>query len=232
VAVDRQLLRELRQASFTGQGHKLGDEDEKLGDGVNLWFTGKSYRLAEVQSEVASADTKARLKWADMVDSDPDEMNPALDVDNFEETHMKTRLESSRTFESVRNPRRKKRNQDLLQRKNKTLPCRYLQEEGACPFGDACWFAHGSTEVQCLDVEKNNFGNVVFTIPEVRFQDEIPDARENIVPNSRRQLKSKAVLKKNHKIQLCRYLADEGCCPFGEKCWFAHGDADLQTNVA
>lgn len=179
-AVDRQLLRELRPASFAGLGRKLGDGGHNLGDSGTFWFTGKSYRIPELQSEALSTEKKTRPKWADMVDSDPDDSDTVLDFNSLGDTNLEKGFEISSNSELVRKPKRKKRNQDLLRRKSKTQLCRYLQEKGMCPFGDACWFAHGVVDIERLDLENRSFEKYALATHEVKFQDDTLDLAENI----------------------------------------------------
>jgi len=94
----------------------------------------------ESTDAVHSATCAAKSHWADMKDSDEDHMG------NIPRPH-KADMEDA-SDQQVSNPRRQKRNRDLLQRKNKTQLCRYVAETGMCPFGDKCWFAHNESEVK------------------------------------------------------------------------------------
>jgi len=160
----------------------------------------------------------------------------------------------------VLKPKRHQRNRDLLQRKNKTQMCQYLAKTGSCPFGSSCWFAHSACELKeqgnvekkmpCFDLPNQD---TVENTPKVDTFDQIAadeergarldkhhDAQisngfsinERVVLKPKRHKRNQDLLHQKNKTQMCQYMAKEGSCPFGDKCWFAHAASDLKGDFA
>lgn len=222
---------------YTGATHKLNDEDTTM-----RWFTGQSYKLAPMPSQTSPAkeegiaSKRIAPRWADMVDDE--EGSELEEVTNKGSDEQLTGLEPPiqlatsplREHRAVRNQRRQKRNQELLKQKSKTQMCRHLTEDGHCKFGDACWFAHSEFELmgpKSMDKETLN-GSI--SILEAKDQD-VATLSESTVRNANRKAKNKDLLKRNNKTQMCRYLSDQGHCPFSAACWFAHSTEELCANA-
>mmetsp|Transcript_112661 Transcript_112661/g.206764 ORF Transcript_112661/g.206764 Transcript_112661/m.206764 type:complete len:441 (-) Transcript_112661:61-1383(-) len=141
--------------------------------------------------------------------------------------------EPSSNEQVVLKPKRQKRNRELLQRRNKTKMCQYMTNEGACAFGDSCWFAHSASDLKDQgDAEKEIDPTPP---PPAKVQDEEDEEvhhSEKVVQNPGKQKRNKALLKKRNKTEFCRYLQDKGCCPFSETCWFAHSAEEIRTAVS
>mmetsp|Transcript_4295 Transcript_4295/g.8367 ORF Transcript_4295/g.8367 Transcript_4295/m.8367 type:complete len:438 (-) Transcript_4295:65-1378(-) len=138
--------------------------------------------------------------------------------------------EPSSNEQVVLKPKRQKRNRELLQRRNKTKMCQYMTNEGACAFGDSCWFAHSASDLKDQgDAEKEIDPTPP---PPAKVQDEEVHHSEKVVQNPGKQKRNKALLKKRNKTEFCRYLQDKGCCPFSETCWFAHSAEEIRTAVS
>eukprot|EP00928_Gymnodinium_smaydae_P039160 TRINITY_DN2680_c1_g3_i1.p1 TRINITY_DN2680_c1_g3~~TRINITY_DN2680_c1_g3_i1.p1 ORF type:complete len:353 (-),score=34.82 TRINITY_DN2680_c1_g3_i1:124-1065(-) len=173
--VNDHALVSTRPSSFVGAAYRLGDDDTsrptKGVPGVAVaklettrWCTGLSYRIPLARPKDLAP------RWADMEDSEeeqaPSEPKPDIEVPLLilPEQHRGAKLANdianipsivSKVQEPpptadvvVRNPRRRARNKDLLQRKNKSQLCRYISETGTCPFSATCWFAHSVEELQ------------------------------------------------------------------------------------
>eukprot|EP00931_Biecheleriopsis_adriatica_P076399 TRINITY_DN5010_c0_g1_i1.p1 TRINITY_DN5010_c0_g1~~TRINITY_DN5010_c0_g1_i1.p1 ORF type:complete len:389 (-),score=73.39 TRINITY_DN5010_c0_g1_i1:76-1155(-) len=228
---------------FLGPGYRLADDEG------SAWFTGASTRIAE--DDVTIEKKAARPRWADMGDTTDEEEEQKQD---FEDSSAgkplgKHSVADQQHQQGLRKPKRKQRNQDLLQRRKKAQFCRYLLQQGACPFGDKCWFAHSEGEVQAgMGVHEDTLvGTAVAGIvsdvdsaivkvsakttlaidpEEVEVQNSAPN--ENTIRNPHRHARNKDLLQKKNKTQLCKYMADSGACRFGDSCWFAHSESELQ----
>lgn len=352
-AQDRALVEaRLPPRPFMGQGYRLGDEgglcslafhaadDGSAKSEVSRWFTGQSYRIAlaveeEEKSDGVAAALKARAarpRWADMADTDEEEVES--DSEDSQGLHLASKEENppdelqesgAEAWQEIppeREPeteqqclqksRRQKRNKKLLQKNGKTQMCRYLVEQGSCPFGDACWFAHSEAEMHCgaaaevqkampaqeedgtlcpgrqtriaptrsqapptdkseaaardapaarpqwadmadTDEEaedgKENVGPILLGYRHTTKEETVKDLSEHAAavrpqllqePESepqctaapRRKRRNRELLQRRCKTQLCRYLATEGSCPFGDSCWFAHSEAELKGGEA
>jgi len=204
----------------------------------------------ETPATVHSAACAAKQRWADMEDSDEENDGnrgniPMLhkadmeDVDKGNEDpldgkHLETRLANTPLSDQrvVLNPRRQKRNRDLLQRKNKTQICKHLEEKGMCPFGASCWFAHSESELQANDHVNQDIAHDMPHAYHAKFHDEVVPQNESVIRHPHRQARNRELLKRRNKTELCRYLVEQGCCPFGKTCWFAHGIEEMYANVS
>lgn len=58
-----------------------------------------------------------------------------------------------------------------------------------------------------------------------------PWMAQQVVSKPNRQNRNRQLLQKNNKTQMCKYLAKEGGCPFGDNCWFAHSESTNEEDV-
>jgi hypothetical protein len=89
--------------------------------------------------------------------------------------------------------------------------CRHFQDEGLCPFGQKCIFAHGESDKQDQFFFKPPVdSSVVDSCPATQNPKTRPEA---------------------YKTTLCRNWQDTQSCAFGDKCAFAHGSHELRVKV-
>lgn len=237
---------------FTGKSCKLWPDEGREKDAEKQrWADMEDTEDSDSQSTVATlpspsrAPTSLRERWADMEDTDDEEdvgsfggdprMRPGLTSQTSKDMteillapdfEASTQASTPREQHAIRNPVRRKKNQALLARKNKTQLCQHLADKGSCPFGDDCWFAHSPLELQA-DASMN----MIATSSPIRLdgQEEEADSVSGDIRKPRQRARNQALLKRKNKTQFCRYLQDTGCCPFEGKCWFAHDIQEVQT---
>ncbi|KAJ2161072.1 hypothetical protein GGF46_001743 [Coemansia sp. RSA 552] len=102
----------------------------------------------------------------------------------------------------------------------KTKLCEKFEQEGECPYGHKCVFAHGPGELRAREPAPSFNG---LRVP--------GDERER-EGYQRNHQGSAAGLRYNsnplYKTKMCQRFSELGECPYGEKCQFAHGDDELR----
>ena len=92
----------------------------------------------------------------------------------------------------------------------KTSLCKNFLTESGCQYGEKCQFAHGKDELRPVQ-----------NIPQ---QSDVPQMK-----NPFTQLQKNMM---NFKSVKCKNFEKEGQCKYGDRCTFAHGDAELRTKLA
>eukprot|EP00930_Biecheleria_cincta_P066689 TRINITY_DN5291_c0_g1_i1.p1 TRINITY_DN5291_c0_g1~~TRINITY_DN5291_c0_g1_i1.p1 ORF type:complete len:377 (-),score=76.54 TRINITY_DN5291_c0_g1_i1:123-1253(-) len=226
---------------FTGKSFKIGPAEPE--DKCDYEGSDNSASASAKISPMAD-----RQRWADMEDTDDEEPTSSTDMlanldpapclaaedcrkdgesslsQELDEIEVSTVASTPRASQAVRNPKRKQRNQALLRRRCKTQLCQHLTEKGTCPFGNECWFAHSEHELQTPD-SAEIVDSCLPNVPDEKPLSEEVSSPEEAVGKPCRRRRNQALLQKKSKTEFCRYLQDQGCCPFEGKCWFAH---DLQ----
>eukprot|EP00930_Biecheleria_cincta_P091548 TRINITY_DN81137_c0_g1_i1.p1 TRINITY_DN81137_c0_g1~~TRINITY_DN81137_c0_g1_i1.p1 ORF type:complete len:397 (-),score=70.90 TRINITY_DN81137_c0_g1_i1:65-1255(-) len=241
---------------FTGKSCKLGpDESREKVPLKQRWADVEDSDDSDSLSTVASLPRSSKVpismreRWADMEDTDDEEdvsisgapipsspLQGLTSQNSKDDTEKPLPLDSEVSTEAsmpieqqaLRNPRRKKRNQALLARKNKTQLCQHLADKGFCPFGDDCWFAHSPSVLQ-TDAQADAIATSSPIELDRRQEEETSDSVSDDIRKPRQRARNQALLKRKNKTQFCRYLQDTGCCPFEGKCWFAHDTQEIQT---
>jgi len=121
----------------------------------------------------------------------------------------------------------------------KTELCRQFTFSGSCTYGNSCQFAHGEHELRVRKRGKKyrtkkckSFWEKGFCPYGARccFLHEISDSCRPVLEDeltSASKSKSKPKLDKTlEKTELCRLFMNLGTCKYGEKCTFAHGEAE------
>ena len=85
--------------------------------------------------------------------------------------------------------------------KYKTSLCKYINTAQGCPFKSKCLFAHSEKELRPI---------------------------ATISPHSSAQGYLNSKSKQNYKTTKCKNYEKNGTCRFGERCTFAHGDAEVR----
>lgn len=94
----------------------------------------------------------------------------------------------------------------------KTRICTKWQD-GHCPFGDSCKYAHGEYELRVLP-------------DEIIEQHETARLFRN--PEGMETAQKKQIATNVRKTKLCQTYMETGQCPYGDKCTFAHGHHELR----
>lgn len=102
----------------------------------------------------------------------------------------------------------------------KTELCEKFQENGDCPYGLKCQFAHGEKELR----QRGNVSvrSAEELSPEQKAQD---DVNEELVESTK-----KSSDLRSYKTELCRSFNRTGYCRYGLKCQFAHGIQELRPS--
>ncbi|KAJ2844462.1 hypothetical protein IWW36_005178, partial [Coemansia brasiliensis] len=87
----------------------------------------------------------------------------------------------------------------------KTKLCEKFSQEGVCPYGHKCVFAHGHGELRVREQQQQ------------QQQQSAPRVRQSTNPL--------------YKTRLCQRFTEQGACPYGERCQFAHGADELRSNA-
>jgi hypothetical protein len=145
---------------FTGKCYAIGrlvdDNQPKLPSATvpTKWFTGQSCKLPGTRIEAS------KPRWADISDEDTEDtpwsVKPVTIAESLESTSCGSSCVSEpldlvampSEVNVVRNPNRQARNKSLLKKRNKTQLCRYVAQDGCCPFSETCWFAHSAEELR------------------------------------------------------------------------------------
>lgn len=121
-------------------------------------------------------------------------------------------------------------------RSHKSRFCKKFIAEGSCPFGDGCVYFHDeerrsreSTAIVLVSEYNAGYGNGVTgsggsaAAPPLAPLPSRPPA----VPLARAEINdtSKPM---NWRTRICKRWEQAGHCQFGSKCFFAHGEAELQ----
>jgi len=106
----------------------------------------------------------------------------------------------------------------------KTRRCKNWEQNGACPFGDKCIFAHGDDDLRPADPSALQAAVPGAVNPAIRKQVEEGGERWDRRPNQGRMNAG------NYKTRLCKNW-EAGGCAFGGECMFAHGSAELRKPV-
>ncbi|KAJ2076703.1 hypothetical protein H4R24_005553 [Coemansia sp. RSA 988] len=101
----------------------------------------------------------------------------------------------------------------------KTKLCEKFEQEGECPYNNKCVFAHGRDELRVREPTSTR-----------NYEEQ---TREQPNPPYQRSQPSSAGIRYNtnplYKTRLCQRFAEQGECPYFEKCQFAHGEAELRV---
>ncbi|KAG0030255.1 nudix (nucleoside diphosphate linked moiety X)-type motif 2 [Podila clonocystis] len=97
----------------------------------------------------------------------------------------------------------------------KTRLCERFEKEQFCPYYAKCTFAHGAAELRQR--------------PQTADQDKPMSAVQASYQNRARR--EEATENEFHKTRLCERFMNDGECPFGKKCTYAHGREELRQRV-
>ncbi|KAF9408224.1 hypothetical protein BGZ94_002390 [Podila epigama] len=98
----------------------------------------------------------------------------------------------------------------------KTRLCERFEKEQFCPYYAKCTFAHGAAELRQR--------------PQTTDQQDKPVSAVQASYQNRAK-REEAVENEFHKTRLCERFMNEGECPFGKKCTYAHGRDELRQRV-
>ena len=89
----------------------------------------------------------------------------------------------------------------------KTSLCNNFLTESGCQYGEKCQFAHGNEELRPVQ-----------SVPQ---QSAVPQMNSPFAQLQKNMM--------NFKIVKCKNFEKDGQCKYGDRCTFAHGDAELRT---
>lgn len=93
----------------------------------------------------------------------------------------------------------------------KTTLCHNYENTGTCQMGDKCHFAHGKQELRKMNE------------PIPLHAISLYQKNTNTVPVGH--------VKNNYKTVFCKFFMQDGHCSFGDRCTYAHGEADLRPTM-
>jgi len=102
----------------------------------------------------------------------------------------------------------------------KTELCKKFEENGSCPYGPSCQFAHGAGEL------RPKYSDSVRSPMEISSS-----SSTSISPSASTPSTSAGTVSKLYKTELCRSFTRTGYCRYGLKCQFAHGIHELRTSA-
>lgn len=94
--------------------------------------------------------------------------------------------------------------------KYKTSLCKHYNTTQGCSYGDKCQFAHGPEELRLNSGQPMSFMNPM------NMNQNMDKIQNNLL---------------NYKIAKCRNWEKDKSCKYGDKCTFAHGDAELRIKT-
>ncbi|KAJ2818936.1 hypothetical protein IWW50_005638, partial [Coemansia erecta] len=97
-----------------------------------------------------------------------------------------------------------------------TKLCEKFEQDGECPYNHKCVFAHGHAELRVREPQPQQQQQQPRN-DEVHARNHGAPARFNANPL--------------YKTRLCQRFSELGECPYGEKCQFAHGEAELRVSL-
>ncbi|KAJ1897178.1 hypothetical protein LPJ81_004587, partial [Coemansia sp. IMI 209127] len=126
----------------------------------------------------------------------------------------------------------------------KTKLCEKFENDGECPYGHKCVFAHGSDELRQREVSPSAGGALPRGMGDDRTRDHSsaqqptsPFGHQTQFTDLRGSMphdQSSAAPRHNsnplYKTRLCQRFSEDADCPYGSKCQFAHGENELRTS--
>ncbi|KAJ2557585.1 hypothetical protein EV175_001253 [Coemansia sp. RSA 1933] len=127
----------------------------------------------------------------------------------------------------------------------KTKLCEKFENDGECPYGHKCVFAHGSDELRqreatslagssalprgmADDRTRDYSGAQQPLVSPYGHQSQAPDQRRHM-PHDQNNAAPRFSNNPLYKTRLCQRFSEDGDCPYGSKCQFAHGESELRT---
>ncbi|KAJ2888140.1 hypothetical protein GGI21_006766, partial [Coemansia aciculifera] len=129
----------------------------------------------------------------------------------------------------------------------KTRLCEKFEQDGECPYYQKCVFAHGAAELRVrepaptgtLRSNSDDRQHDYVANPGHSYQRQQSQQQQQRQPLSSSQFQQPTRVSQNpslkftsnplYKTRLCQRYTEQGDCPYGEKCQFAHGDQELRV---
>ncbi|KAI9500690.1 hypothetical protein BX070DRAFT_229683 [Coemansia spiralis] len=132
----------------------------------------------------------------------------------------------------------------------KTKLCEKFEQDGVCPYGQKCVFAHGMSELRVrestapissnvvrggVDDRAREYANSSSSSPynhhhQQQQQQQQQQSFEQRSPVAQSNAGQRYNSNPLYKTRLCQRFSEDGGCPYGEKCQFAHGESELRVN--
>lgn len=105
----------------------------------------------------------------------------------------------------------------------KTTLCHNFEKTGTCQMGEKCHFAHGEQELRRINDPIPLHAISLYAKPMGYANDYGEQKGSTAIPPG--------YVKNNYKTVYCKFYMQDGHWSFGERCTYAHGEADLKPAI-
>ena len=112
--------------------------------------------------------------------------------------------------------------------KYKTEICKKIKENGYCPYGNKCQFAHSESELRSFQPKKS-YKTVIcknYKNGYCAYGNRCAFAHDKAFTN-----KNKLINNPNYKTKICKIFQEKGKCPYGNECIFIHKPKIINNKI-